>query len=73
MNHTYAEAATELGCSEAWLREQTPRRPLPHIKFGAGNGPVVFTDEHIAQIRVIFEVGAQPSITELRPVRRRSA
>lgn len=72
MNHTYAEAAAVLGCSEAWLREQTPKRPLPHIKFGAGNGPVVFTDAHIEQIRAMHEVNPN-KVTELRPVRRRAS
>lgn len=77
MNRNYADAAAELGCSEAWLREHTPKRPLPHLKFGRSNGPVVFTDAHIDQIRAMFEVAPlpAPAVDDFRPLptRRRIA
>lgn len=72
-NYSYATAATELGCTESWLREVTPKRPLPHIKFGSGKGPVIFTDAHIAAIRKMFEVQPQTTAAQLRPVTRRRA
>lgn len=76
MNRDFTAAAKELGCSEAWLRrnvqKSAPTR-LPHIKFGGGNGPVVFTDEHIEQIRAMHEIAARTPVAELRPVARRRA
>lgn len=72
-NYGYAQAAAELGCSEAWLREHTPKRPLPHLKFGGSNGPVVFTDQHLEQIRRMQEVQPEPVGGGLRPVQRRKA
>lgn len=74
MNRNYAQAAAELGCTESWLRENTPKLPLPHLKFGirGSHGPVVFTDEHLDQIRRMFSVLAPESTTPtaLRPVAR---
>lgn len=70
MNRNYADAAAELGCSEVWLRANTPKVPLPHLKFGGRNATVIFTDEHLCQIRAMFEVGSKS--TELRPLPMRS-
>lgn len=57
--YDYAAAAALLGVSEGWLREHTPKDPLPHRKFSEnrrGPGPVRFSDAHIAAIRKRFEV-----------------
>ncbi len=61
----YAQAAAELGVSQAWLEEYTPSIPLPHSKFAVddagkpsrrGRGAVRFYDEDIAAIREMFAV-----------------
>lgn len=79
----YAAAAAELGVSEEWLREMTPRVPLPHSKFAVaksgeisqkGRGPVVFYDDDIAEIRKMFAVRAADSAPRRSgPVTRRRA
>lgn len=74
MNYDYTTAAEALGVSEAWLRDRTPKE-LPHIKYGGRGGRVVFTDEHLDEIRARFERNsskpAAPTKTPLRPVTRR--
>lgn len=71
--HDYPAAATELGISEDWLRQNIAK--LPHRKKSLstkGPGRVVFTDEHIAQIRAMWD--RQPSEpTRSGPVTRRRA
>lgn len=61
----YCLAAAELGVSEEWLKEMTPKVPLPHHKFAVskdgrisdrGRGAVVFYDEDIAAIKQMFAV-----------------
>lgn len=72
-NYDYASAAEALGVSEAWLRDRTPRE-LPHIKFGGRGGRVIFTDEHLEQIRKQFQVNmpdTAPAAHEMRPASRR--
>jgi hypothetical protein len=76
----YAAAAAELGVSVDWLKEMTPKLRLPHMKFSVspdgkpstkGRGPVRFTDDHLEQIRRMFEVNATAAPSG--PVSRRRA
>jgi hypothetical protein len=57
--HTYAEAAKLLGGGIDWLKQHTPKVPLPHYKKSLsrnGRGSVTFSDAHIAEIKAMFEV-----------------
>jgi hypothetical protein len=73
--YDYKSAAVALGVSEAWLRDRTPSS-LPHLKFGGRGGRVVFTDEHLAEIRAMFTVrpaGAPVTRADMKPASRRKS
>lgn len=78
----YTAAATELGVGEKWLRENTPRVPLPHHKFSVdktgqpttkGRGEVVFYDEDIDAIKEMFAQGVSKRPTSAPLTRRRAS
>ncbi len=59
--HTVAEVAEDLRCSEWTVAELVRLRKVPCIRIntaGQGNGPIRFTDEHVAQIEIALAVGA---------------
>lgn len=70
---TYPEAARILRVSEDWLRRNTPGR-FPHRQIGRR---VLFSAEHLAEIRALHEVRPGDPGTRVgsvpRPSRRRAA